>query len=58
MFFLSLSFPSHNQPSSLDYGFDFDKHELGREFFTTLPACFSDQSIDQVEAKDFKRRYR
>lgn len=56
MFSLSLSFPSHNQPSTHNYGSDFDRLEAGRIFLTAFPAHLSDQSIDQVDPEDFKMR--
>ena len=40
---------------SRDYGFDFDEEEIGRELLTPLPACFSMQTIPEVEAGEFEK---
>ena len=52
---------SHTKPilaSCLDYGFDFDEEELGREMLTPLPASLANQLDDQIDADEFESRYR
>lgn len=53
--------PTHRPPifaSSLDYGFDFDEQELGRELLASQPASLDDQPHHLVEAEEFESLYR
>ena len=38
------------QADSRDYGFDFNKDELGRELLAPLPASFTVQSLPDLDA--------
>ena len=44
--------------SSLDYGFDFDEDELGRELLAPLPNGLSSQPNVQVDADEFEFLFR
>ncbi|MBI3151394.1 MAG: hypothetical protein HYZ21_04635 [Chloroflexi bacterium] len=43
--------------SSLDYGFDFDEDEVGRELLAPLPASLEDQSISDEDTDEFALFY-
>jgi len=61
VFCLPSTYPTHRQPilaSSLDYGFDFDEEELGRELLASLPASLEDQPNHHVESEEFESLYR
>jgi hypothetical protein len=56
LFALSLGYPLPVEPilvPSLDYGFDFDDEELGKELLAPLPACFADQPSLDIGAEEF-----
>jgi hypothetical protein len=55
------AYPTYSQPilaSSLDYGFDFDEEELGRELLAPLPASLEAQPNHRIEAEEFESLYR
>lgn len=60
-FYLPSTHPTHRPPtsaSSLDYGFDFDEQELGRELLASQPASLDDQPNHLIEAEEFESLYR
>ncbi|OGN89416.1 MAG: hypothetical protein A2Y88_04570 [Chloroflexi bacterium RBG_13_48_10] len=60
VFSLSATDSTLEQPlyaCTLDYGFDFDVEELGRELLAQLPASLVNQSIHHVEAEEFESLY-
>ena len=61
MVFNPTAYPRHSKPilaSSLDYGFDFDEEELGRELLAQLPACLVNQLNNHIDADEFESLYR
>jgi len=61
VFYLPSIHPTHKPPifaSTLDYGFDFDEQELGRELLASLPASLDDQPDHLIEAEEFESLYR
>ena len=43
--------------TSLDYGFDCDEEELGRELLAPLPASLENQPIHHIGAEEFESLY-
>ncbi len=55
------TYPTRIKPilaSSLDYGFDFDEEELGRELLAPLPAGLANQPNNHIDADEFESLYR
>lgn len=55
------TYPTHTKPilaSSLDYGFNFDEEELGRELLAPLPAGLANQLNDHIDADEIESLYR
>jgi hypothetical protein len=53
--------PIPGQPvlaTSLDYGFDFDEQELGRELLAPLPASVADLPANEISAEEFDSLYK
>jgi len=60
VFSLPSTYPTHKHTilaSPLDYGFDFDEEELGRESLAPLPASLEDRPNHCVEAEEFESLY-
>lgn len=49
--------PEPIRASSRDYGFDFDKIELGEELLASLPLSLSTSSTPEVAAEEFESRF-
>ena len=44
--------------TSLDYGFDCDEEELGRELYASIPASVAEPSIPLISAEEFDSLYK
>jgi len=44
--------------TSVDYGFDCDEEELGRELHASIPANVADPSIPLISAEEFDSLYK
>lgn len=58
---LALAYPNCNEPTqacTLDYGFDFDEEQLGREQLAPLPSSLVHQPNQHVEPEEFETLYR
>ena len=45
------------QACRLDYGFDINEEELGREMLAFLPACLISQQIPEIRAEEFEAHF-